>query len=81
PEEINDYFTSIQSAVISEKQKTAKIILRPNVSLTTLMQHVPSLHESLSRYSTDSVEQAEIQVKYERYIEKEKDIVQKMLQL
>lgn len=81
PEDVNDYFTGIQSATISEKQKVSKIILRPNVSLPSLLKVVPGLQESLADISTDALEQAEIQIKYERYIEKEQEIVTKMSQL
>ena len=81
PEDVNDYFTGIQSATISEKQKVSKIILRPNVSLPSLLKVVPGLQESLAHISTDALEQAEIQIKYERYIEKEQEIVTKMSQL
>ena len=81
PEDVNPYFSEIQSAPISEKQKVAKIILRPNVDLPSLIKVIPGLHDSLSGISTDALEQAEIQIKYERYIEKEQEIVIKMSQL
>ena len=81
PEDINSYFTEISSANISEKQKLSKILLRPNVDLPALMTRVPGLQPALADVSVDSLEQAEIQVKYERYIEKEQEIVDKMSQL
>ena len=79
--DINPYFESIQSAVIIEKQRANKIILRPNVGLKNMMASVPQLATLLETYSEDSIEQAEIQIKYERYIEKEQELVQKMGQL
>ncbi len=81
PEDINTYFTEISSAAISEKQKLSKILLRPNVDLPSLINLVPGLQDALTGVSTDSLEQAEIQIKYERYIEKEQEIVDKMSQL
>lgn len=81
PEDVNPYFTEIQSATITEKQKIAKVLLRPNVDLPSLIKVTPGLEESLSHISTDALEQAEIQIKYERYIEKEQEIVEKMSQL
>lgn len=80
-EDINPYFESIQSSVITEKQRANKIILRPNVGLKNMMVSVPTLATLLETFSQDSIEQAEIQVKYERYIEKEEELVQKMGQL
>jgi tRNA uridine 5-carboxymethylaminomethyl modification enzyme len=45
------------------------------------MKVTPGLKDTLSHISTDGLEQAEIQIKYERYIEKEYEIVEKMSQL
>jgi tRNA uridine 5-carboxymethylaminomethyl modification enzyme len=42
------------------------------------MDHSVSLNEKLQGNEPDYLEQAEIQVKYERYIEKEKEIVERM---
>jgi tRNA uridine 5-carboxymethylaminomethyl modification enzyme len=81
PNEINDYFLSIQSAPISEKQKAEKILLRPSVALKELTSKIAKLNLLLNDFSDAALEQAEIQIKYERYIEKEKEIVIKMLQL
>lgn len=81
PEDINSYFTSIQSASLAEKQKAGKILLRPNVDLPSMIRNSPALHTALADIPQESIEQAEIQVKYERYIEKEQEIVAKMSQL
>jgi tRNA uridine 5-carboxymethylaminomethyl modification enzyme len=81
PTEINDYLTSINSATIQEKQKAAKIILRPNISLDDLKTTLPNLQTSLNEISADALLQAEIQIKYERYIEKEQQLVDKMSDL
>jgi len=80
-EDINPYFETIDSAAINDKQKAAKIILRPNVSLDGMLQAIPSLAASLESYDKDSIEQAEIQVKYETYIRKEEDLVEKVSHL
>ncbi|MDP1812260.1 MAG: tRNA uridine-5-carboxymethylaminomethyl(34) synthesis enzyme MnmG [Sediminibacterium sp.] len=79
--EINPYLTGKGSASISEKQKINKLLLRPNVALSSLIMVVPGLRESFTNISTDAMEQAEIQIKYERYLEKEQEIVDKMSQL
>lgn len=81
PDHINSFFDRIGSASISEKQKAAKIILRPNVDLSSLMQHVPGLADALASFNKDTIEQAEIQIKYERYIEKEQEIATRMSQM
>lgn len=81
PTEINDYLKSIESATITEKQKASKIILRPNITLDDLQKSLPNLKDSLSEISADSLLQSEIQIKYERYIEKEQQLVDKMSDL
>lgn len=81
PNEINEYLNNIQSATITEKQKAAKIILRPNVTLDALQDNIPTLKVSLSNISEDALLQSEIQIKYERYIEKEQQLVDKMSDL
>jgi tRNA uridine 5-carboxymethylaminomethyl modification enzyme len=81
PEEINEYFTSINSSPTTEKQKAQKILLRPDVELDELADALPKLKEVLKDFSKDEIEQASIQIKYDVYIEKEKELVQRMSQL
>jgi len=81
PEEVNPYFASINSSLITEKQKAQKILLRPDVELEEFGTALPRLGETLKNYSKDALEQASIQVKYDVYIEKEKELVQRMSQL
>ena len=78
PDEINPFLSKIDSSLLTEKQKVAKILLRPNVALSSLSEELPKLHVLKDKYSKDIIEQAEIQIKYERYIEKEKDLVIRM---
>ncbi|MCZ2223573.1 MAG: tRNA uridine-5-carboxymethylaminomethyl(34) synthesis enzyme MnmG [Chitinophagales bacterium] len=81
PSIINQYFESIGSAPISEKQKASKILLRPGVSLQDLIPFSENLKKELSEEKKEVLEQAETQVKYERYIEKEKELVEKLSQM
>ena len=81
PININPFLESIQSAAITEKQKTSRLILRPNIGLSSLMTHVPALQERLTEFTADVLEQTEIQIKYERYIEKEQQLAEKMSQM
>lgn len=81
PSEINEYFTAINSSPISERQKAQKILLRPDVELDEFAEALPKLKDALKTYSKETLEQASIQVKYDTYIEKEKELVQRMSQL
>ena len=77
PNDINGYLEQLSSTTITDRQKGSKLILRPGVDLKGLKNTIPSLKERLD-FDNDSLEQAEIQLKYERYIEKEKELVDKM---
>ena len=81
PDEINGFFKEIDSAPITEKQKAEKILLRPSVDLNTLTAALPTLQNQLEGFSKETIEQASIQVKYDVYIEKEKELVSRMTQL
>ncbi len=80
-EEINPFLESIHSAPISEKQKALKVLLRPQVDLKSLLEYVPRLKDLIGNHTAETLEQAEIQVKYETYIVKEQELVQKMSEL
>ena len=81
PEEINSFFESRSSSLIIEKQKVAKLLLRPGIELHDLMNALPNLQKELIPFSNEIIEQASIQIKYDVYIEKEKDLVERMGQL
>jgi len=81
PEKINAFLTEIDSATITEKQKASKLLLRPNISLQQILSNNELLNEKINIFDTECLEQAEIQIKYERYIEKEKEIVERMATL
>lgn len=81
PDEINAFLTEIESAPLVEKQKAAKLVLRPNISLQQILNNSTALQTKIAHQEVEFIEQAEIQVKYERYIEKEKEIVDRMATL
>lgn len=81
PEDINHYLDSIDSAVIRQKVKLHPILLRPNVGLEGMRRAVPALDAFLAAFDAESVELAEINLKYEGYIEKEQEMVDKMNRL
>lgn len=81
PQEINPYFEKIETSLISEKQKADKILLRPSINLSSLQQANEKIKNALAGYLQESIEQAEIQIKYQTYIDKERDLVERMRQL
>ena len=81
PEEINDFLVSNDSAALTQKQKLSQIILRPGIGIHELIKSVPRIAEAMNGISRDHLEQTEIQVKYEVYIGKEKELVSRMTQM
>ena len=55
--------------------------MRPGVELADLIKHLPFLKAQMNGYSSETIEQASIQIKYETYIDKEKELVERMSQL
>jgi len=81
PEEINPFLEKSSSSPVTEKQKLSKILLRPGIELKDLAAHLPTLQNQLKKYSPEFTGQAAIQIKYEVYIVKEKELVERMSQL
>lgn len=81
PTEINEMLESANSATLVTKQKVLQLLLRPNLNLNDMQLAVPRLKIALEAFDKEIVEQVEIQVKYDTYIEKEKELVAKMSQL
>ena len=77
PDQIKPYFEQIGTADLIEKVNSLKILLRPQVSLLGMMPYSDELKELLKDVPRETIEQAEIQLKYEAYIEKENELVLK----
>ena len=81
PEETGGFLESVQSATLLTKQKAAQVLLRPMIGLKEMINYIPKVKEALAGFDNEILEQAEIQIKYDTYIEKEKELVTKMSQL
>ncbi|TWI82986.1 tRNA uridine 5-carboxymethylaminomethyl modification enzyme [Lacibacter cauensis] len=81
PEEINAFLETKNSAPLTQKQKALQLLLRPGIQLNELVAASPTLQQIAGNQTKEVFEQTEIQVKYDVYIEKEKELVQRMSQL
>ena len=81
PDEVNDWLVSLGSAPIVEKQKASRIVLRPDVELSDFIQAIPKLNSLSSQHDRESIEQAGIQIKYQVYLDKERELVARMSQM
>ena len=81
PEEINETLEDLGSAPIREKTSVTQLLKRPQISIDKISDASPVISSILEKYGEDTIKQAEIHVKYDSYIEKEKLLVEKMNRL
>ena len=84
PKEVNGYLESLGSSLLKQKQKVNTLLARPHVSLSDLMHNSELINTRLKPYlenSADSLEQAEIQIKYDGYINREQEMANKLIRL
>ena len=81
PEEINTYLAEINSAPIKEKSTVYQLLKRPELTINQISENNVSLTTLVKNYTKEEKEQAEIKIKYEKYIEKELLLAEKMSRL
>jgi tRNA uridine 5-carboxymethylaminomethyl modification enzyme len=81
PAEVNTFLESVNSSPLAAKQKLAQLVLRPMLGLQQMANALPTVKQALAGFDAAAIEQTEIQLKYDTYIEKEKELVAKMSQL
>ena len=81
--EINDYLKSIGSDPLTQGRKLSDILMRNNVTFESLRKVLPRLEKFITDngISSEAIEEAEIQIKYRGYIEREKFIADKLRRL
>ncbi|WP_431311594.1 tRNA uridine-5-carboxymethylaminomethyl(34) synthesis enzyme MnmG [Pedobacter flavus] len=77
-QEANEMLTNQGSAEINQSVKYINLLGRPQVGINNLRSISDNLNQFLNNYDQETIEQAEIKIKYESYFEKEKEIIAKM---
>jgi tRNA uridine 5-carboxymethylaminomethyl modification enzyme len=81
PEEINAYLLGVGSQELKQKTRFNQVLLRPQVDINGMINCSPSLEEFIKDkelFTNEVLEEAEILIKYARYIEKEKELADKL---
>jgi tRNA uridine 5-carboxymethylaminomethyl modification enzyme len=80
PGEINPILEKKETQAITQRAKMASLLLRPQLSIFDLIMgsEALSVFRDSNHLSSEELEEAEILVKYENYIDKEKEIVDKL---
>lgn len=84
PQHINDFLNKFNSAELKHGCRLHDLILRPQYGINELSEAIPALKRKLDMITDrreEIVEAAEIIVKYEGYIEREKIIAEKLQRL
>ncbi len=83
PAEVNDYLLSRNSPVIQQRVKAHNLLLRPELSIDDILNMSESVRDSFKgideSYQQMVAESVEIELKYERYIEKEQEVANRIL--
>ena len=83
PDEINGLLEQKESTRIEQKMKLSYLLLRPQIGLTEMIEVLPALHQYKGdgRFLRECIEEAEIEIKYDSYIEKENELADKLRRL
>ncbi|MFP4024793.1 MAG: tRNA uridine-5-carboxymethylaminomethyl(34) synthesis enzyme MnmG [Thiohalospira sp.] len=84
PLEINNYLESVGTSPLKQKRKLVDILLRPEVSLKTLIENLPALKEKTNQIKNrydEIIESTEVIIKYSGYIEREQQMADKLKRL
>lgn len=81
PSEANTMLSDLDSAPLAQQVKLSAVLTRPNVTLNDLSSVSPTLSDKLNGLNADVVEQAEILIKYEGYIQREQELALKFEKL
>lgn len=80
PKVINPILESMESNPVDQAYRASQILTRPNITLEKL-EAIDFIKEKLAEYNDEVREQAEVNIKYKGYIDKEKDNVAKLNRL
>jgi len=86
PESINAYLTNAGTVPLQIKVKAGQLLLRPQVSLLGLAKELPEVSQYIADNFSEELrpevmEVVEIQIKYAGYLEKERELVEKINRL
>ncbi|HLO56045.1 MAG TPA: tRNA uridine-5-carboxymethylaminomethyl(34) synthesis enzyme MnmG [Saprospiraceae bacterium] len=78
PDLINGFLESIDSSPLKQKVKAKSILSRPNIGMEDVRRELKEIDTFLSQYDDETVTISEVSMKYEGYIRKEQEMVDKM---
>nr|WP_068893277.1 tRNA uridine-5-carboxymethylaminomethyl(34) synthesis enzyme MnmG [Pedobacter panaciterrae] len=74
----NSLLEELGTSALNQTVKVFNLLSRPQVGINDIRKVSPNFNDFLEQYDKETIEQAEIKIKYESYFEKEQEIVNKM---
>jgi len=78
PDVINDELATFNTSTIREKISVINLLRRPQIGMKELKTLDSSVASILNKYSNEVLEQTEIHIKYETYIDREQKLAEKI---
>ena len=79
PSDVNGWLAEHGSAEINQRVRLSSLLLRPELSLSELASLSPVVAQAVGELPKEVVEEVEITMKYQRYIEKEQEVANRIL--
>jgi len=81
PAEANNILAAYNSSPIKQQVKAVELLIRPHIHIDDICRMSAEINEKLSSFSREVIEQAEIQLKYDGYINREQEVANKLNRL
>lgn len=78
PDQVNASLKELESAPVRERVAVSHLLKRPEIGLAEIFKILPSLKDEVKEFKIEELEQAEIEIKYESYIDREQKLADKI---
>src|SRR5690606_28879155 len=78
PDEMNPVLKEVGSSPLHQKSRIFNILSRPQINIGDIAKASTAFSNLLNNYEQETIEQAEIKIKYDSYFAKEMEIVNRM---
>ena len=79
PSDANGWLEEHSSAPLAQRVKLSSLVLRPELSLSELSALSPEVSAAVAGLPAEVVQEVETSIKYQRYIEKEQEVANRIL--
>ncbi|MEJ1236829.1 tRNA uridine-5-carboxymethylaminomethyl(34) synthesis enzyme MnmG [Chryseolinea sp. T2] len=77
-DEVNTGLAALETSPITEKTSLSQLLKRPQINIHDLISLNSGIKDTFSKYTTEVLQQAEVNIKYESYIAREQELVEKL---